>query len=154
MTRRLAPRLLAPLTLVVLLLPACGNSVDQASPKETEPPIPNGAVAVTGTSACTVETLSYTVGEDGMEVVEERFSCDTVMSDPRATGAEEYPLIVTHYATGDVAGLWTADGATLTNDDGVWKGSGFGVVDLVGISPLAEGEWPFNYGESHYTGSC
>ena len=149
---RLRSVCLALAVITVVALSACSS--DDGSTLRTGDTVPDGAVAVTGTSQCTIQPLSDTIGDDGTEVVEERFTCRTTMSDPRASGAEEYPLIVTRITdpSNPVAGLWHAEGATITNDDGVWRGNGFGVVDLVGVSPLAEGVWPFNYGEVHYTG--
>jgi hypothetical protein len=144
--------LVALTVLSVVAVSACSTSNDSSFLNKH--PFPDGVVAVTGTSECTVLPLSDTIGEDGVEVIEERFTCQTTMSDPRASGAEEYPLIVTRIADPSnlLAGLWTADGATITNNNGVWRGYGFGVVDLVGVSSLAEGVWPFNYGEMHYSG--
>jgi len=43
--------------------------------------MPDGALAVTGTSKCSVEFLDSTRDSDGVEVIEERFLCDTTMSD-------------------------------------------------------------------------
>jgi len=134
-------------TLALLLVTSCSKEAD--TPALT---IPEGAVAVTGTSTCVVQPLSDSFDSAGVEVVEERFSCETEMSDPRASGAEEYPVIITRIVTPGVGGLWTAEGATLTNSEGTWRATGHGTVDLVGVSPLAEGTWPFNYGEVHYTG--
>jgi hypothetical protein len=61
-------------------------------------------------------------------------------------------VVVTRVNTPGVGGVWTAEEATITNDEGVWRGTGEGIVDLVGVSPLAEGIRPFNYGEVRYEG--
>jgi len=60
--------------------------------------------------------------------------------------------MVTRVAGPGIAGLWTTEGATLTNEGGVWQATGHRVVDFVGVSPLAKGVWPFNYGEVEYVG--
>lgn len=149
MSRPTRPRMrgIIGFTAALLSMASCSSGAD--SPALT---IPGNAIAVTGTSDCVVVPLSDTFDSDGVEIIEERFTCETEMSDPRATGAEEYPVIITRIVTPGIGGLWTAEGATLTNSEGSWTATGRGTVDLAGVSPLAEGTWPFNYGEVHYTG--
>ena len=146
----------------MLLLAMVTSAVTACCSSETEQHLiapeaverPDTATVVTGTSRCDWRPLGNTFDSEGDEVIEERFVCETEMSDARATGIEEYPLIVTRVIDPDeaVGGTWTAEDTTLTTEDGVWRGSGYGVVDMVGVSPLAEGIWPFNYGEVHYVG--
>ena len=126
--------------------------LDDAEVRASSDSIPEGAVAIAGTSKCGMSRLSDTFDDEGVEIVEERFFCESELSDARATGTEEYPVITTRIVSPGVGGLWTVDDATLTNDGGVWRGTGHGVVDMAGVLPMAEGLWPFNYGEVHYIG--
>ena len=56
------------------------------------------------------------------------------------------------YPDDTTGAVWIAEGGTLTTDEGTWRGDSWGVVDLAGVSPWAEGVVPFNYGEGHYVG--
>jgi len=111
----------------------------------------SGAVLVVGDSVCTVSTLGDEVVE-GVTVITERFECETTSSDRRTSGVEVFPEIVSRISDPSTGGTWTADDITLTNDGGVWRGTGHGAFDLRGRLPFAEGVSPFNYGEVTYLG--
>jgi hypothetical protein len=132
---------------LALFMASCSSASD-TSPFQ----IPDDALVVAGTGRCEFQSLSESFDSDGVRVIEERFTCETNLSDPRGSGTEEYPVVVTRVNTPGVGGVWTAEEATITNDEGVWRGTGEGIVDLVGVSPLAEGIRPFNYGEVRYEG--
>jgi hypothetical protein len=128
----------------------CGS--DAAVPVDSPPDLETSpeAVVVVGNSTCTMRNEGFTE-DDGLGVVTERFICQDVMSDPRVTGTQEL-VAVTKYTDDTIGGVWTSDEATLTTDEGTWRGTGWGIVDLAGVLPFAEGEFPFNYGEAHFFG--
>lgn len=108
------------------------------------------AVVVVGAGTCSMRNEGFTEA-DGVFLLTERFVCEDVMSDHRVSGAHEL-VVVTEYVDENTGGVWTTESATLTNDEGAWRGSAWGVVDLSGVLPFAEGLWPFNYGEGLYFG--
>ncbi len=57
---------------------------------------------------CTVSTLGDEI-IDGVTVITERFDCETVSSDPRTSGIEIYPEIVSRITDMSKGGTWTAD---------------------------------------------
>jgi hypothetical protein len=133
---------LVPITLLVLA--SCSTASIPEAPG-------SDAVFVVGNGVCTISTLEDEV-VDGVTVITERFDCETVSSDPRTSGVEIYPEIVSRITDKSRGGTWTAEGITLTNDEGVWRGTGHGAFDLRGDLPFAEGISPFNYGEINYVG--
>ena len=108
------------------------------------------AVVVIGTGQCSMRNTGFEE-IDGVFYVTEVFSCADTMSDPRVTGTQDF-VSVTKYVDENTGGIWFAEEMTLTTDEGTWRGTGWGIVDLEGVLPWAEGLWPFNYGEAHYTG--
>jgi hypothetical protein len=151
MMRPFSIRWLVPLTLVVLLLPGCGYSADDAvAPGSGDSTPADDATVVVGSGVCDMTSVSEEA-VDGVDVIVEHFVCEDEMSDPRVSGTEDMMVVsrVADYSTG---GTWTAQDTTLTNDGGTWRGSMQGVVDLAGVHPFAEGVRPFNYGEAHYIG--
>ena len=99
---------------------------------------------VVGTQTCERNVDSDLYLEDGTEVMQETFTCDTDMSDPRASGREVLHIETTFLEPDDMTAAWTGDG-TLTNDEGSWTTETVeGVVDL---------EWAnYNKGELVYVG--
>lgn len=98
---------------------------------------------VIGTDTCQRSVDSDEYLDDGTEVIRETFTCDTVMSDPRASGTEVLHLETTILDQDDVSSAWTGEG-TITNDDGSWSGPVEGVVDFAGGI--------VNYGQVTYSG--
>ncbi len=133
---------LAPIA--VLVLTSCSTASTSEAPG-------SDAVLVVGNGVCAVSTLGDEF-VDGVTIITERFDCETVSSDPRTSGIEIYPEIVSRITDMSKGGTWTAEGITLTNDEGVWRGTGHGAFDLRGDLPFAEGIRPFNYGEINYVG--
>ena len=130
--------------MALLGLASCGTA--------SIPEVPGSdAVLVVGNSVCAVSTVGDEVIE-GVMAVTERFECETVSSDPRTSGVEVFPEIVSRIGDWSKGGTWTAEGVTLTNEEGVWRGTGHGAFDLRGSLPFAEGISPFNYGEVNYVG--
>jgi hypothetical protein len=119
------------------------STVDQSVP-------PDDAIVVVGTGTCDMTPVSDDMA-DGVRVLVEHFVCEDDMSDPRVSGTEDM-RIVSRIADGTTGGTWIAQDATLTNDQGVWRGSVQGVFDLVGVLPFAEGVVPYNYGTGRYIG--
>ena len=140
-------RVTAGLSVLVLSLATAGcssdSTVDQSVP-------PDDAIVAVGTGTCDMTPVSDDM-VDGVDVIVEHFVCQLDMSDPRVNGIEDL-MVVSRLADSATGGTWTAVDATLTNDQGVWRGSSQGVFDLVGVSPFAEGLVPYNYGEAHYIG--
>ena len=125
--------------LIVAGMAMTGCDEDAASPETKEVA---GRVPVVGTQTCERELESDVYAEDGSEVMRETFTCDTVMSDPRASGLEVLHLETTWLEPEDPTGTWTGE-ATLTNDDGSWTGTTEGAV----------GPWEnYNKGEVFYVG--
>jgi hypothetical protein len=140
-------RTITGLTVLVLSLVTAGCS-DNSTVDPSVPP--DDAIVVVGSGTCGMTPISDDV-VDGVRVIVEHFVCETESSDPRVSGTEDLMVVtrVADYATG---GTWTVQDPTLTNDQGVWRGSSQGIVDLVGVLPFAEGLSPYNYGEAHYIG--
>ncbi|HEU4355520.1 MAG TPA: hypothetical protein VFT27_08020 [Actinomycetota bacterium] len=126
------------LLLAAMALTGCGG--ENASP-EAEGHA--GKTPVIGTETCQRELNSDEYLDDGTEVMRETFTCDTVMSDPRASGTEVLHIETTFLEQDDVSSAWTGEG-TITNDEGSWSGPVQGVVDF------AEGVT--NYGGVTYAG--
>jgi hypothetical protein len=102
----------------------------------------NEIVAVTGTQTCSFVNTGKGNSDDGAKVINERFTCNVLASDPRVSGTEVLELetlIYEHHS-----GLWTAEG-TISNDGGTWRGTGEGVL-------RKNVDSPYNYGEMVYTG--
>ena len=134
---------------VVWLISGCsgGDGVEHQPPDLSASP---DAVVVVGTGVCSMRNEGF-YEEDGVYIVLERFICEDTMSDPRVTGTEEL-VVKTKYVDETTGGIWTAGEATLTTDDGIWRGTAWGIVDLAGVLPWAKGSFPFNYGEAHWIG--
>jgi hypothetical protein len=134
-------RWLIPLTLVVLLLPACSadSSADAAT---TAAPT---TVATTTTEATTTRTpdgdrtFVYGTGncdcyfdsvteEGDAEILTGTCVCLTHGSDPRVSGSEELPMTLAMFPDRVPEVHWFEyDTATLTSDVGTWRnGEGFG----------------------------
>ncbi len=137
----------ASLSVLVLSLGAAGCSSDSTADPSVPP---DDATVVVGSSICRMVPVSDDT-DDGVEVIVERFVCEDDMSDPRVSGTQDL-MITSRVADRATGGTWTARDATLTNDQGVWRGSAQGIVDLVGVLPVAEGVVPFDYGEGHLVG--
>ena len=137
------------LSVLVLSLANAGCSKDSTADPSVPP---DDAIVVVGSTLgnCSMTPISDDL-VDGVDVIVEHFVCETESSDPRVSGTEDLMVVtrVADYATG---GTWTVQDSTLTNDQGVWRGTSQGIVDLVGVLPFAEGLWPYNYGEAHYVG--
>ncbi|MGD8732817.1 MAG: hypothetical protein PVH92_13130, partial [Anaerolineales bacterium] len=99
-------------------------------------------VAVIGTQMCSRKTFPGGTAEDGARVLNEQFTCNILMSDPRVSGAEVLEVESLEYERHSM--LWTAEGI-ISNDNGTWRGTGKGVL-------RKEGGSPYNYGEMIYTG--
>lgn len=137
----------ASLSVLVLSLATAGCSSDSTADPSVPP---DDATVVVGSSICRMTPVSDVMDGD-VEVLVEHFVCEDDMSDPRVSGTQDL-MIVSRVADWATGGTWTVQDATLTNDQGVWRGSAQGVFDLVGVLPAAEGVVPYNYGEGHYVG--
>ena len=135
------------LSVLVLSLATAGCSNNPTADPSVPP---DDATVVVGSGICDMTSVSDDIVE-GVDVIVEHFVCEHDMSDPRVSGTEDL-MVVTRVADWDTGGTWTAQDTTLTNDQGVWRGSLQGIVDLVGVLPFAEGVVPYNYGEAHYIG--
>lgn len=130
-------------SVLVAVLAGCGGEVAEKPSSE--------ATAVVGTSDCSFLQTSFEALSEGA-VIGEHFTCTLEMSDARVSGVEEFDVVTT-FDPAEPAALWTSDTDSITNDGGIWRGTGaFGVVDFRGVSPFAEGVFPFNYGEQHFVG--
>lgn len=141
--------ILFPCVVVLLVVPACATG-DEGSGEATgrnqrASPMPEmltGKIPVVGIQSCQRRLDSDEYAKDGSEVMLETFTCDTVMSDPRASGREVLHIETTWIEPEDVTGTWTGEGI-LTNDGGSWTGNTEGVV----------GPWAnYNKGEVFYVG--
>ncbi len=142
------------LLLVASAVSACGES---AGPERSDwldlPPdlsTSPDAVVVVGTGTCSMRNEGFEEA-DGVFLVTERFVCEDVMSDARVTGTHEF-VAMTKYVDETTGGIWTTQEGTITTEEGTWRGPAWGVVDLSGVLPFAEGVIPFNYGEGLYVG--
>ena len=130
-----------------LVLGSSVSVVGQEAISTPDVPLGGDVSYFTGTEECSSQRLASTV-VDGVAQAEFHFTCETVTSDQRFSGTEEFDLIA--YYGGSVGGPWTAEGG-LTRDEGSWHGQGLGVWDA-GASPLGTPGVPFNYGEMTYVG--
>ena len=141
-------RWLIPLTLVVLLLPACGDSADEGT-ATTVPTTTTAApettittVEVTGESDCVIDSDGTWSGpalpESGLPGSAQRdyvMTCTAESSDPRATvewvNTTDCDFTVNGEQTvGDCWGTTTG-----TNDEGTWEGTFVGTTTWSGTSP-------------------
>jgi hypothetical protein len=119
---------------VLLILAACASGGDGSGeatrPEQETSPMAGilaGKIPVVGFQTCGRHVDSDEYAKGGSEVMRETFTCDTVMSDPRASGREVLHLETTWLEPEDVTGTWTGE-ATLTNDKGSWTGTTEGAV--------------------------
>lgn len=126
---------MVPLSMVLMLGAGCA-----AGDQSGDGPVRD---AVTGTATCALTTLPSGTTEDGTEVVKERFTCTDVTSDPRVSGEEVLEIETLLYD--DHSAPWSVTSATITTEDGVWRGTGDGVLRF-------DGDGPYNYGETTYRG--
>jgi len=107
-----------------------------------------GAIPVVGTARCSFRLVSRDTG-DGSVRIEQEFTCDVDMSDPRVSGTESLPIVTVLVGTD---GIWAVEGAVLSTEEGRWTGSGRGVATAADIWPGERlGEY-LNIGEMHYVG--
>ncbi len=116
-----------------LIVASCGGGEETETAPEAAPfhPVPDDAIAVTGTATCEASWPG------GLLTVE----CFLDMSDPRVSGNEIMPD--THFfAAGLDARVWMVEEAVITNEGGTWRGSSQAAENLDGIPA----------GEAHYVG--
>ena len=131
----------------VALSPALNGCADSSQSSvrlddDTSPIYDSEIVPVLGTQTCSFQTLPSGTADDGARVINELFTCNTLMSDPRVSGTEVLEIETLEYE--HHSGIWSAEG-TISNDRGTWRGTGEGVL-------RKEGGSPYNYGEMIYTG--
>jgi hypothetical protein len=140
--------LIVPAISLSLALMACSNTTDLAPGEDAE--------AFVGTDSCDVSLRSDERLDDGTREIREHFSCTLETSDERATGTHELDTVtVIQDAQAGLPGgaMWWLEEDVITTDGGTWRATdGYGVVDLVGVHPMAENVKPFNYGVQRYVG--
>lgn len=104
------------------------------------PSVPADAEFVVGTASCSLTEDGIDVddpeqGAGGLLVV-----CELDMSDPRVSGAERHDRFRT-LAESRNGLIWLVEDATITNDEGTWRGTALG----------ADSGGPVQ-GEAHYVG--
>jgi hypothetical protein len=131
-----------------LLLMACSDGTDPTPSRDAE--------AFVGTDSCSMSTTSDERLDGGSREIREHFSCTLETSDERVTGTHELDTVtVVRDATAPMPEglMWWAEDDIITNDGGTWRlTDGYGVVDMVGVHPMAEHVTPFNYGIQKYAG--
>lgn len=136
-------------TAFAVLLVSCGEGSDATAPSED-------ADAFVGSGSCVMTPTSNEITADATREIREHFSCTLESSDERVTGSRELDTVtVARDANAPMpdALMWWSEQDVITTEGGTWRVSeGYGVVDMVGVHPLAERVWPFNYEVSRYVG--
>ena len=110
---------------------------DSATTTETAPfhAIPTDAVGVFGTAECSFSDVGTDPeGGAGLVVV-----CELELSDPRVSGTERHDRF-RFVAESEAGAVWVAEEATITNEQGTWRGT----------AQAADDGLPS--GEAHYVG--
>lgn len=110
----------------------------------------SGVTYFTGTRMCSPEFEERSLVEK-VWVDRLHLTCEVVTTDSRFDGTEEVGAI--YYVPmphGAEPGPWTAEGV-LTGEEGSWLGTGEGVLDIKGDSPLTARD-SFHYGAVTYRG--
>ena len=139
------------LSLIVCFVLVLGASVGASGQEGQAFPdlaVPADAEPFVGSEVCEWTYNADEIIEDVHYIVE-HFSCTLETSDSRASGSEELDFVT---RKGRYRALPWAATSELTTEEGSWSGSGEGMVDTVGVSPLGTRGQPFNYGEMTYVG--
>lgn len=142
-------RLLALVATFAVLLVSCGNGGGATAPSED-------VDAFVGTGSCVMTPESDETTADETREIREHFSCTLESSDERVTGSRELDTVtVVRDATAPLpdALMWWSEEDVITTEVGTWRlADGYGVVDMAGVHPMAEGVRPSNYEVSRYVG--
>jgi hypothetical protein len=132
-----------------LLLGACsGDSDDSEADRVGEVPIemasfpavPADAVFVVATVDCFDTDMEVEVDEDVEDAISWLWMCEIDASDPRVSGIERHAGFRSLAQSRDGL-VWLVEDATITNDEGTWRGAALG----------ADSGGPVQ-GEAHYVG--
>jgi hypothetical protein len=142
-------RLLTLLVVLSVVLMSCGDNNDAMAPSAK-------AEAFVGTDIGVMTPISDEVTDDGTREIREHFSTTIEASDERVTGTQELDTVTVVLDPTEAIPdgvMWWVEDDVITNDGGTWRSDdGYGVVDMVGVHPLAERVSPFNYGVIRYVG--
>jgi hypothetical protein len=132
-----------------VVLVSCGEGAEETAPGED-------VDAFVGSTSCVMTPKSDQTTADETREIREHFSCTIESSDKRVAGTQEIDTVtVIPEATASIPEslMWWAEEDIITTEGGIWRvADGFGVVDMVGVHPMAERVTPFNYGVSKYIG--
>ena len=133
-------RLLGLLGMAVVLAAACSGGSGSTPTPGAAPivfhAVPADAVGVSGNATCDLAPGMGVSPEGGTGFLA---TCELDLSDPRVSGTERHDRF-RFYEAGEVAAVWVAEEAVLTNAEGTWRGAAQAADDT------------FPCGEAHYLG--
>ena len=135
------------LMLAMVVTGCSGDDDDEASdvgvaPMETVslPAVPADAELVVATVGCTGTGTEFDPDEEDEGAIPWLWSCEIDASDPRVSGIERHAAFRT-LAESSEGLVWRVEDATITNDEGTWRGVVLGADSGGSVQ-----------GEAHYVG--